>query len=258
MDQARAAAVYRNYCSMWRQVGALAIPGDIFEVIERPDMLLIRSNYAHRVPHMVLEPRVCADQIAAWSANLVQDIATGPSSLMVGIEPGEEHGSLVAALRHEGFMRAARPSVAMTRAILATTSIAADAGISLARTEADLDVARNLLARIFGLPAAVFAFYTPPGVVHTYLLREAGLPVAAGCLFPADDAGGIYSVGVVPSMRGRGYARRLVQHLLADAAALGLSAAVLSCEQSLVGLYERLGFEVCWELVSYWLEAWWR
>lgn len=257
LDQVRAATVYQNYCAMWRRVGVLSVPGAIFEVIERPDMLLIRSNYAHRVPHMVLEPRVCASEIAAWSANLVQDVASGPSSLMIGIEPGEEHGALVAALRHEGFMRAARPSVAMTQAIGPDTA-AADAGISLANSGADLDVARNLLARIFGLPAAVFAFYTPPGVVHTYLLREAGLPVAAGCLFPHDGAAGIYSIGVVPSMRGRGYARRLVRRLLADAAVLGLPTAVLSCEQSLVGLYERLGFTVCWELVSYWLEAWWR
>jgi ribosomal protein S18 acetylase RimI-like enzyme len=256
-DLALAVAVYTNYCEMWRRVGAVAPPGSVFEVTERADMLLIRSHYAHRVPHMVLNPRVLDADAPRWTQALVEELARDPVSLMVGIPPGEEGSGLVNALLAEGFMRAARPNVAMTRPATRPDG-APDAEITLVEGEHDLEEARALLARIFGLPSEVFAFYTPPEVVHTYVLRHGGVPVAAACLSPSPGAAGIYSVGVLPSMRGQGFARRLVLHALRDAARLGYATVVLSCEQSLAPLYRRLGFAPCWELISYWLETWWR
>jgi GNAT superfamily N-acetyltransferase len=133
-----------------------------------------------------------------------------------------------------------------------------DREISIAEGGHDLDEARVLLARVFGLPPAVFGFYTPPELVLTYVLRIQAVAVGATCLCSNGESAGIYSVGVLPPMRGRGYAQRLVWHVLADAARMGLSLAVLSCERNLVPFYEQLGFSTCWELHSYWLEAWWR
>jgi ribosomal protein S18 acetylase RimI-like enzyme len=258
MDVARATAVYRNYCEMWRRVGALAPPGSVFEVVPRPDMLLIRSHHAPRVPHMVLDPGVLDADAPRWVAALVREMAGEPVSLMIGIPPGEEQSGLVTALQAEGFMRAARPNVAMDRILATPDDAESDPAIALAAGEAGLEEARALLGTIFGLPSTVFAFYTPPEVVRTYVLRQEGVPVAAACLCPFSSSAGIYSVGVLPSMRGQGYARRLVLHALREAAALGRTSIGLSCEQALVPFYRRFGFTACWQLVSYWLEAWWR
>lgn len=257
-DIALAQAAYANYCEMWRAVGALAPSGSVFDVEQRADMLLIRSNYARRVPHMILDPVVDHAAVHDWVSTLVRDLAADPVSLVVGIPPGQEHSSMVAALKAEGFQPAVRPKVAMACQGLPLAGDEDLDGIEVAQSEPALQEARELLAGVFGLPSDVFAFYTPPSLVTTYLLRLDGTAIAAMCLCPFAGCAGIYSVAVIPSARGRGYARRLVRAALRDAAARGLDTAVLSCERSLVGLYQALGFAVCWELAEYWLEAWWR
>ncbi|HWE61617.1 MAG TPA: GNAT family N-acetyltransferase [Chloroflexota bacterium] len=258
-DLALAQAVYTNYCEMWRAVGAVAPDGSIFEVQQRSDMLLVRSRYTQRIPHMILDPVVDGRTVHDWIAFLVQELAADPISLMVAIPPGQEQSLLVDALRAEGFMPSARPLVAMARvAEPPARDTNLPPAISIASSETELAEARDLLARIFGLPDEVFAFYTPPSLVRTYVLRHHGMLVAAMCLCPFAGYAGVYSVGVLPSARGRGYARHLVRRALQDAARGGLPIAVLSCERNLVGLYQALGFTTCWDLAAYWLEAWWR
>ena len=258
-DLELASAVYENYCSMWRAAGAIAPSGSIFAVQQRPDMLLIRSNYARRIPHMILSPTLNGHVPSAWVAGVTRELTAEPISLMVAIPPGAEDSPLLPALAAEGFLPAARPHVAMV-AQLGTAAIQAggSGAIGLASSEADLEEARDLLARVFGLPSLVFAFYTPPSIVHTYVLRQDGRALGAICLCPFAGSAGIYSVGVLPSARGRGLARRLVRHALGEAAAMGYRRAVLSCERHLTGLYLPFGFRPCWDLRSYWLEAWWR
>lgn len=257
-DVALGRAVYANLCQMWREVGRAAGDRGAFDVQSRPDMLLIRSTHAQRVPHMVLDPRVPDAQAATWTSRLVGELGNGPTSLMIGISPGDEEGALVAALRAEGFQAESRPKIAMTCSLADLAPGGRDAAIAEARTQRDLAEARELLGSVFGLPVQVFAFYTPPDLVSTYVLRRKGQPLAAVCLCPFAGSAGIYSVGVLPHARGHGYARRLVAHTLMEAAARGLGTAVLSCERQLVPLYLPLGFESRWELRNYWLEAWWR
>jgi GNAT superfamily N-acetyltransferase len=243
---------------MWRIVGAHSPEGGSFEIIQRPDMLLVRSRVVQRVPHMVLDPQPGDVPASRWAAAMVNELGRDPVSILVGLPPGMERGPLVGALLGEGFQRATRPAFAMAMVLDGPPPPAPDQAISIALKPAELDEARALLARVFGLPATVFAFYTPPQLVSTYVLRVRGVAVGATCLCSNGRSAGIYSVGVVPTMRGRGYARRLVRHALADAARLGLNLAVLTCERRLIPFYEQLGFTACWELHTYWLEAWWR
>jgi ribosomal protein S18 acetylase RimI-like enzyme len=250
--------VYRNYCEMWRNVGACDGDNTVFKVEDRPDMLLVRSTNVERVPHMVLDPVVALGDEHRWTQSLVREWSGEPVSLMVGVEPGTEKGNLVGAFRSEGFVQGVRPSVAMVKTGRPEFERRLDADICLAASDNDLEDARVLLAKVFGLHRDIFAFYTPRECVKTFVLREHGIAVAAACLCPFAGAAGVYSVGVLPEKRGRGYAQRLVLRLLSAASEMGLSTAVLSCEQGLVPLYRRLGFSVCWELMTYWMEAWWR
>jgi GNAT superfamily N-acetyltransferase len=240
---------------MWRVVSAHADGNTAFEVRQRPDLLLIKSSLTPRVPHMVLDPRMAPGNERAWTAALVEEWAGNTVSLMVMIPPGTERGELARALGRWGFARATRPSIAMARFSGSTREHREDADIELATGEDDLAEARRLLATIFDLPEHVFAYYTPQPLVRTYMLRERGIGVAAACLCPFAGAAGVYSVGVLPAVRGKGYAQRLVLQLLSDAADLGLNTAVLSCERHYVPLYRRLGFSVCCELMTYWMEA---
>ena len=54
---------------------------------------------------------------------------------------------------------------------------------------------------------------------------------------------GIYAVGTVPAWRRRGIARRLVEHVLADARRLGARTASLQSTPMAQHLYESLGFQ---------------
>jgi GNAT superfamily N-acetyltransferase len=257
-NQALAQAVYTNYCDMWRTVGALSPTDGAFEVIQRQDSLLIKSRLVQRVPHTVLDPHVADGAARTWATSMVNDLGHDPVSILVRLPPGLEKSPLVGALQGEGFQREVRPAIALTRQLRSLTVRTPDHAITLAEREHELEEARTLLARVFGLPPAVFAFYTPPKLVLTYLLRIKGVAVGATCLCSNGESAGIYSVGVMPTMRGRGYAQRLVWHALAEAARMRLNLAVLTCERHLVSFYEQLGFSACWELHSYWLEAWWR
>ena len=52
--------------------------------------------------------------------------------------------------------------------------------------------------------------------------------------------------------------RRLVLYLLSQAAEMGLTTAVLSCERQIAPLYRSLGFSISCELTTYWMESLWR
>jgi GNAT superfamily N-acetyltransferase len=257
-DQALGDAMYRNFCEMWRAVGIHADEDAAFDVQDRPNLLLVRSRLAHRVPHMVLDPRYAPGDEREWVSSVVVEFAGEPVSVTIMLPPRENASTLAYALQNRGFMRSLKPSVAMVRLGGGSFDFRADDAIQRVANDADLHEARQVLASVFSLPAHVFAFYTPLPVVQTYILREQGVGVAAACLCPFAGVAGVYSVGVLPQFRGRGFARRLVLGILSDAADLGLSASVLSCERELVPLYRRLGYVVVCELVSYWMEALWR
>jgi GNAT superfamily N-acetyltransferase len=251
-------AVYRNFREMWEAVGALGQADSAFEVVRLPDMVLVKSRVLHRVPHMVLVSQVTHADAQAWAAALVRDVLPEPGSVLVSVPPGSEGSALTYALEHEGFALREPAPVAMALVASPLAMPVDDVDVSLVEHEPDLSLARDLLSRVFGLPAEVIAFYTPPHVVRTYLLRYEGTAVAAACMCPLAGSAGIHSVGVLPRARGNGYARRIIRYALGDAAAEGLGRAVLTCDPSVAPLYQRLGFTICWQTTSYWMEGWWR
>jgi ribosomal protein S18 acetylase RimI-like enzyme len=256
-DLTLAGLVYGNFSAMWEAVGSVAVPSGIFEVTRRSDMLFVRSLLVQRVPHMVIDPRVAEGAAPAWASALARDMRGQPGTLMISMPPGMENSALDRALRREGFAQGAPSPVCMTRTHLPRLEPIDDGDIMLVDSEPYLSVARELLGRVFGLPREVFAFYTPPGLVSTYLLHHEGTAVAAACLCPFAGTAGIYSVGVVPEARGRGFARRLIRRALQDSEELGLDVAVLTCEADLVPLYLKAGFRSCWRATTLWLESWW-
>jgi N-acetylglutamate synthase-like GNAT family acetyltransferase len=83
----------------------------------------------------------------------------------------------------------------------------------------------------------------PDGAVHIYVVRQDG--AAVGCCAATDTGANteVQMVAVVPEARGRGIARKLLGHALADAAERGNETATLIATPLGYPIYERAGFE---------------
>ena len=85
---------------------------------------------------------------------------------------------------------------------------------------------------------------------HLYVIREGGRIVACAslCIFhqPFSTDATIESVVVSSKMRGQGLGRKLMKHLLAEAARLGVDCVHLTSNPSRIAanaLYQKIGFE---------------
>jgi GNAT superfamily N-acetyltransferase len=78
---------------------------------------------------------------------------------------------------------------------------------------------------------------------HHYVAWVDGKPAAVTTLFIQGTVAGLYWVGTVPAMRGRGLATQLVTHALNASRSLGCTSAVLQASDSGKPVYTRLGFK---------------
>lgn len=107
-------------------------------------------------------------------------------------------------------------------------------------------------AAAFGLPAetveATFAVEATLGVslVHRrmlYLGRLQGQAVACAALFLDSSVAGLYSVGTLPGLRGRGIGTAITVTALQEAVGMGYRVATLHASSKGESIYRRLGFE---------------
>src|SRR5918996_4198344 len=86
-------------------------------------------------------------------------------------------------------------------------------------------------------------------VTRLYALRNTGGRLVGFCLcWVVLDELHVNTIAVVPELRRRGLARRLMRHVLAEAAAAGARRATLEVRRSnlaALALYAQLGFAVC-------------
>ena len=102
-------------------------------------------------------------------------------------------------------------------------------------TVARLDDDVRMSAADLGEPEGI------PGLAGWALLHE-GLIVATAWTFVHDGDCGVYGVSTLPQWRRRGFAKRLMEHMLADAQAQGAITASLQSTRMGQPLYEALGF----------------
>jgi GNAT superfamily N-acetyltransferase len=112
------------------------------------------------------------------------------------------------------------------RDAVVATSIA-----TVARFAADEPVPAAQLGRPDGLP----------GLSGWALVHDDEVVSAAWSCVHASDCG-VYAVGTLPAMRRRGFARTLVEHVLADARRIGARTASLQSTPMAQSLYEQLDF----------------
>ena len=81
-----------------------------------------------------------------------------------------------------------------------------------------------------------------PGLAAWVMVQD-DVAVAGAWSFLHERDCGIFTVGTVPGWRGRGLARALVEHVLADATRRGARTATLQSTRMAQHLYESLGFQ---------------
>ena len=94
-----------------------------------------------------------------------------------------------------------------------------------------------------------------PDVCFVYVIRTTQHPVAGFCAFwKVADQIHINNLAIRPELRGRGLGRRLLAHVLGDAARLGAPSATLEVRRSnerARRLYETAGFKLAGVRTSY-------
>lgn len=82
----------------------------------------------------------------------------------------------------------------------------------------------------------------PDADLAGWVMVDGDVAIAGAYRFLHGSDCGIYAVGTTPAWRRRGIARRLVKHVLADAARMGARTATLQSTIAAQSVYESLGF----------------
>lgn len=91
---------------------------------------------------------------------------------------------------------------------------------------------------------AAFGAYGVSSDVRHFVGWLGDEPVACASIIVRDGVCGLYDVGTVPEVRGRGFGTALTVHALRVGAAMGASDAILHSSPLGMPIYRRLGFEV--------------
>jgi GNAT superfamily N-acetyltransferase len=174
-----------------------------------------------------------------------------PWSWYVG--PASQPESLMRELERRGFVKVTEPP-GMAADLATLDELDPGAVITVERV-AD----RKLVDAWFGVFAPAFELSNAAASAFRDLILEGGLdesapmlnyiayegrdPVATGSLVPAAGVGGIYNIATRADRRGRGIGRAITYALMAEAAAMGYSVAILWSTSAGLPVYRRLGFE---------------
>ncbi len=106
-----------------------------------------------------------------------------------------------------------------------------------------------LQARISSFPAHFFVLLLEGQIVGFINGMVTDSPTIADEMFA--DAGlhqetgswqSVFGLDVLPQYRHRGYAAKLIEHLIAHARQQGRRGVILTCKEKLIGYYQRFGF----------------
>jgi ribosomal protein S18 acetylase RimI-like enzyme len=184
-------------------------------MLARPDCTTTASAAAHLVP---VYAEAGVDAWALWVPSRATDLEAADTVAEVGGMKRDATTLVMQATLRRGLRRCG----SVVRTSIATATHATDEPVS---------------ARDIGEPEAV------PNLDGWVLVHDR-VAVAGAWSFLHDSDCGIYAVGTVPLWRRQGFARALVEHVLAHAQLRGARTASLQSTRMGQPLYESLGFQV--------------
>ena len=183
-------------------------------MLTTPDSAAIASAASQLAP---VYAEAEADEWALWVPNRAMDLDAPDSMLDIN---GLVRDTTTLVMRVT-LPRGLRHHDRVIRTSIATATRASDDPVPLSDIE-EPDAVPNLAGWV---------------LIHDHLA------VAGAWSFLHDRDCGIYAVGTVPASRRHGFARALVEHVLADAKLHGASTATLQSTRMGQPLYESLGFQ---------------
>lgn len=122
-------------------------------------------------------------------------------------------------------------------------------------------VSTNSEAQIFAEAASLsFGYHINPELIKRtfgheniefYVAVSGGKAAGSGILFCSGNIAGIHAVGVVPTMRRKGIARKLMLHILENAYAKNMAYATLQASEMARPMYLDLGFKDQFRMYNY-------
>jgi N-acetylglutamate synthase-like GNAT family acetyltransferase len=102
----------------------------------------------------------------------------------------------------------------------------------------------QLFQDAFGYEISIDTVYKTKNSIEYYIGKHNGVPVGTAVLF-VDSHGiaGIHSMGIIPSQRRKGYAEKLLIHMMNIAKIKGAAYATLQASDMGKGLYFKTGFQ---------------
>ncbi|MBB6673641.1 GNAT family N-acetyltransferase [Cohnella nanjingensis] len=230
------------------------VPG--FECTRDGRLIRISADMPYPMFNRILETPT--DLTAAALTSLIQRVqaryARRGSPMMWIDWDGEENPELAERLLGTGFALSGRiPGMGLALAEFKEEmpAIPGLAISSLTKAE-EFEVYKAVSAQTFGLPLPLNALLVDAiagealrgdGRTVSYLAELDGVPVAIATSFNQGEVAGIYNVGTLPSVRGKGIGRAVTVHAVREARDAGASLAVLQASKMGEPVYRRIGFQ---------------
>lgn len=254
-------AVQANLWAMHRDFAR--VPGA--EVHDEPGLLWFttpsRSSWLNGASRTDLEPSAANDAIR----RVVRTLHPLGRNVKWHLGPSTRPKDLASRLEHAGFKPADLdiPGMAVPLDAVVRPPQAERLDLKPARNEPDLLDWLSAFDRSFGsgptLDRQDHPWFTPfahlalgDGPCRLFVGRFDGQPVACSLAFVGAGAVGLYGVGTVPELRGRGYGSAATVAAIDWGREQGARLAILHATQLGAPVYRRLGFETVCE-VSQWL-----
>lgn len=112
----------------------------------------------------------------------------------------------------------------------------------------------SIIGSVFGLDEQTTKEY---GALHAhstaenYIIYDADTAVGTGTLFVSNSVGLILNIAILPEFQRKGLGSAISQFLMHRAHELGLEKVVLNANPGAIAMYQKLGFEIAYDLTIY-------
>jgi GNAT superfamily N-acetyltransferase len=185
---------------------------------------------------------------------IVQYFNTHQRQFGCWINPVDFSNHIVLAIQQQGFLPVEETAAMAVDLKLYNQSPRVSRNLTIVpvKTYQELNNFTNIVSRTFSISAQcrhqLHQLFESVGFESSCFLKNYigiynGLPAVSASLFLNSGVVGIYYLGTLPELRGKGLATELTLYLMNGAKELGFRVAVLRASRMGEGIYRRLGFE---------------
>lgn len=225
------------------------IPGS--EVHQEPGFVRIRTGIPAHIFNGVFQSRLTHQNVQHHIRETAAYFQRHDTPMQWMVEPSHQPHNLPDILVDNGFSLSYSTPAMVHREVAAfqPCDYPSELEISLVQTESDLTDLASILP-VFGLNEAVTDGYIAMvrAMVRDrrfqhFIGRVDGMPVTCGAAFFQCETLGVYTIGTLETVRGRGYGSAITSKVMEEGQSRGCRIAVLTSSKLGLSVYKYLGFE---------------